>query len=315
MTSLQSQRLPLILLGRREISSVAAPSHDSSAFDLQRAQRLAIASEISYAGPKRIESVMRQQLGYESLRFIDIDGTECFVAAGRDDIIVSFRGTEPTELSDWITDLDFDLVPGPLGGRVHEGFYDALSDVWHVVDSTVSNFSRPESKPLLVTGHSLGGALATLAVARWLQGGRAVAGLYTFGQPRTGDEEFARNFNFMFKPYAFRIVNNNDIATRVPPRCCDYRHIGRFRYLTEPGILESDISWWQRFLDRCHGKIEDIFEWGGDGIKDHSITVYRQLIEFNLGKTQKSIRSTRKTKIELIDRGRRLIRPRKRRAA
>lgn len=259
---------------------------NGAAFDLQRARTLALAAEIVYLDPASIERNVYRIWGRQPLEFFEVDGAECLVTSLPAGIVVSFRGTEPTELADWITDLDFDLVGGPLGGRVHEGFYDALSNVWHLVDLAVAGFTADEPKPLWVTGHSMGGALATLAVARWLQQGRAVAGLYTFGQPRTGDDEFARNFNFAFKPYAFRFVNNNDIATRVPPRCCNYRHIGRFRYLTEPGKLEFDINWWQLFLDRCHGKIEDILQWGGDGIKDHSMEVYRQLIEKNLVQAQ-----------------------------
>jgi len=51
--------------------------------------------------------------------------------------LVCFRGTEADRPEDWITNLDFDLVDGPFGGRTHEGFYGALSCVWHLLDKEV----------------------------------------------------------------------------------------------------------------------------------------------------------------------------------
>ena len=163
--------------------------------------------------------------------------------------------------------------------KVHQGFYTALNTVWQKVERTISRFRANKPKSLWFEGHSLGAALATLAVARLRDQDLPVDGLYTFGQPRTGDRTFARNLNLDFKPYAFRIVNNNDIVTRAPPRGLKYSHIGTFKYFTESGELKGDISFWNRFLDRMRGRAEDIFEWGSDGIKDHNMAEYRSLIE------------------------------------
>jgi triacylglycerol lipase len=112
-----------------------------------------------------------------------------------------------------------------------------------------------------------------------LDAGRAVSRLYTFGQPRTGDSTFARNFNFAFKPNAFRIVNNNDLVTRIPPRSLGYRHVGTFKYFTETGELVDSIEWWNGFLESWKVLLEDVVEWATDGVHDHSMTGYRELIE------------------------------------
>ena len=92
------------------------------------------------------------------------DDTQCFVIADNKAIVVSFRGTESVE--DWMTNLNFDLVDGPLDGRVHEGFWTSLSSVWQQVEMTISRFRAGGSKSIWITGHSLGAALATLGAAK-----------------------------------------------------------------------------------------------------------------------------------------------------
>ena len=73
-------------------------------------------------------------------------------------------------------------------GKVHLGIATALDFVWDSFKDRIS-----ADRPLFITGHSLGGGLATLAAARLSQG-RDVHGVYTFGSPRVGDSEFAQQF-------------------------------------------------------------------------------------------------------------------------
>lgn len=251
----------------------------STHLDLSTALRMAIATELAYDEPHVVERTVIDEWRFPRFRFFDVESTQCFLAADQDTIVVSFRGTEPTELEDWIVDLDFELVEGPLGGRVHAGFYDALSCVWYSLDQEVRRLQAERARRLLVAGHSLGASLAALAVARWRAASVPVSGLFAFGQPRTGDREFARNFDFEFRPYAFRIVNNHDIVTRTPPRSLGYHHLGSFIYLAENGELADDVGWWQQFLDGWNGAIEAILEWGGGGIEEHGIGCYRHRIE------------------------------------
>jgi len=260
---------------------VPAPRHINAThhFDLSTALRLASAAELVYADPHLVERTVIAAWQYADFCFLDVETTQCLVAADSQSILVCFRGTEADRAEDWITNLDFDLVDGPFGGRVHEGFYDALSCVWHLLDKEVGRLQNDGRRSLWVTGHSLGAALAALAVARWGEAGRPGSGLYTFGQPRTGDSTFARNFDFAFRPHAFRIVNDLDVVTRAPPRALGYEHHGTFIYFTESGTLSDDVRWWQRFLEGWHGAIETILDWGGEGIEDHRIGAYRQRIE------------------------------------
>jgi hypothetical protein len=83
-------------------------------------------------------------------------------------------------------------------------------------------------------------------------------------------------------------VNSNDLVTRVPPRSFGYRHLGTFKYFTEDGAFAEDIGWWDRFLDGWRIRIEDIVSCWTDGIRDHSMTGYRQRV----GYTLESLRNT-----------------------
>jgi triacylglycerol lipase len=252
---------------------------ETTGFKLQNALAMAWAAELAYDEESRIRETAIGHWGCDGFRFFARKGTQGFVASNQRAVVVAFRGTEPDRREDWITDLQLDLAKGPLGGRVHAGFQRGLNAVWKDVDRTIQELRDHKAKSLWFTGHSLGAALATLAVARLVELDRPVYGLYTFGSPRVGDRKFSRNFNFEYRPRAFRFVNNNDTVTRIPPRSAGYSHVGTFRYLTEQGELEDDMGWWYQFLDRVSGRLEDFHQWGTDGLKDHSISRYRACLE------------------------------------
>ena len=243
-----------------------------------RASSLAEAALQVYDGPQVLESVALERWRCREFQFIDVEATQCCVASNYEQIVVSFRGSEAT-LEDWVADLDWSLVKGPMSGRVHQGFYEALASVWRMLDDRVRQLLAERPRELWITGHSLGGALAMLAAARWHEAGVGVSGMYTYGQPRVGDREFARTYDFALRPCSFRIVNNLDIVTRVPARSMGYAHCGTLVYLTETGEAEHDESWWQQFLNGWCGTIDTIFDWCGDGIEDHRMVNYVALLE------------------------------------
>jgi hypothetical protein len=90
-----------------------------------------------------------------------------------------------------------------------------------------------------ITGHSLGGALATLMSARLLraidEGLRVrLAGLVTFGSPRVGDRHFAAAFRHARQRHgvrAIRVRHQNDAVTEVPPVVLGYHHVGQLVHL------------------------------------------------------------------------------------
>ncbi|RCH95365.1 hypothetical protein CU098_000339, partial [Rhizopus stolonifer] len=99
-------------------------------------------------------------------------------------------------------------------------------------NSIMDEKKKKKKKRLFITGHSLGGAMGTIFLAKMLQSKSPLlehfAGLYTYGQPKIGDAEFAKVFSPSMTSKIFHHVYNNDIIPRVP---------NLWDYDTPPGSL------------------------------------------------------------------------------
>jgi triacylglycerol lipase len=232
---------------------------------------LARASSLAYQSPEVIQAEVAQW-GFPEFSFIDRKGSQAFLAGNIEMIIIAFRGTEPTMLQDWMTDVKMRRKAGPYG-KVHRGFLQGFQVVWPEIRAVITNW-QTQAQSLWLTGHSLGAALATLGMASLGEEAKPVNGLYTFGQPRVGGKTFARNFDMDFKSRTFRFVNNNDVVTRVPTREMGFRHVGQVLMFDAFGKLQSDLHFWNQFLDRVVGRVADLGQPGTDGIKDHSMAQY-----------------------------------------
>ena len=135
--------------------------------------------------------------------------------------ILIFRGTH--HIRDWLINLKLVRERWREGGQVHTGFREAFASVWKDVDRCLKTVEGP----LFYTGHSLGAALAILAA-----GARPPQALYTFGAPLVGDRDFAESLRAV---NAYRVVNNRDIITTIPPDEFGYRHAGELHYFTSDG--------------------------------------------------------------------------------
>jgi triacylglycerol lipase len=217
---------------------------------------------------------------------IEAYDTQAFIIANSNLILVTFRGSESR--TDWKNNLDFVLIQGYGGrvdefqGRVHRGFSRALDSVWGQVKRTIDQF-QTQGQTLWFTGHSLGAALATLAVSRLvLAEDKPVGGLYTYGSPRVGDRVFAQNFNNQFKDQSFRFVNHKDIVTRLPPRQAGYSHVGTFLYFSDSVRITNDLYWWIKFLDTypiTDATVEQRLSNGLADAEDHDIALYEAHLE------------------------------------
>lgn len=238
------------------------------------ATRLAHASLESYQSAAVVEKMAQTYWGpHCQVWFFNVESTQCALIANEEELVVCFRGSE-SKMEDWLVDLDFTLVPGPLGGLVHGGFYDGLSLVWSSLDEVVRGLMAERPRKLLITGHSLGGALATLAAAQWKADGQEVNAVYTYGQPRSGNNEFGRAYNLALRSRSFRLVNNLDVVTRIPPRSVGYSHMGTLVYFDDQGSPRHGMEWWREFLNGWYGAIDNILEWCGEGVRDHRMANY-----------------------------------------
>ena len=265
-------------------------NHKARAFSKVNLSYLSYCSNLAYESKADISeplALLGFDLSRDNFFFADSEtDTQAFVVGDKHKIIVSFRGTEG-KLSDWVTDIkvfkETWTNENPLGD-VHNGFYGALNSIWNAVLEEIHTL-RTNKQTIWVTGHSLGGALATLAAATFeLQQPRVgINGVYTFGQPRIANHEFSRNYNGILKSRTFRCVNNNDVVTRVPPQIFGYSHVGKLMYFDTDGAIHSDgkLSWWARFWDRLEGRYDDVFNLTPDGVGDHSMDQYQELSERN----------------------------------
>ena len=236
------------------------------------------AARLAYESPAKCKA-QTKEWGFTSFTFLEdknaspLLDTQGFVAANKDMILVAFRGPQADNAIDWLTDLDAILRPFEGGGQVHKGFYDALDSVYDELLATLKKY-QTKAQPLWVTGHSLGAALACLAVARLLmQERRPVYGLHTFGQPRTGDVAFGNRFDTEFGNKTWRFVNNRDVVTRVPPRELFYAHVGQLMFFDKQGVLHHDEHFWNKFLMEVEVGIEGFLN-PPALIKDHSMDLY-----------------------------------------
>jgi hypothetical protein len=169
--------------------------------------------------------------------------------------IVSFRGTDKDDPRN--AQSDEDTIPIPRDGYVvHRGFALALDQVWDTeIKPMLDEFLRAfPAAPIFFTGHSLGAALATIAVTRF--GGNNCA-LYTIGSPRIGDEAFVRAVLQKTKR-VFRFVNGQDIVTQIPPEVPlehYFRHVGNEKYIDRNGVIRDHTSDFDKFTDTAHGII------------------------------------------------------------
>ena len=198
------------------------------------------------------------QLGADKVIFYDINGAQAFLSIWNNKAILAFRGTQPIEdkgkhhhklgffrkfrikhflhlpldplsliylNNDILADLKF--VPTSFDNiktvNVHTGFLQELDKLWLKIVNDISQHLK--DIPIWVTGHSLGGAMATLAGMR-----HNFEEVITFGEPRVG---FHIEKAFKAKDHT-RYVNGDDPVTKLPPELLfGYDHHGKVIHISD----------------------------------------------------------------------------------
>ena len=220
---------------------------------------------------KDLDAEVRKEwkaLGFTSVKFFDIEGAQAYVLGNKERITVAFRGTEPTEKSDIFADLEATHERG-----FHEGFYEEYEKLELKVHGEVALLMGRKKRPVYVTGHSLGAAIASIFCFHY----PSSEALYTYGCPRNAAWSKAKEL----KVPHLRCVNNNDIVPAVPPVFLGFKHHGELCYINFYGNVRK-MTWWQRFKDSWRGrraawKNGTIF----DGVRDHGMDEYCKYLEDN----------------------------------
>lgn len=232
-------------------------------------------------------------------KLFDNNGTQAMVVSNDMFYVLAFRGTEVTSIKDIKADLKAVTKQCDSGGKIHSGFDEAFSEVHIEIQKYLDSLEG--EKPLFITGHSLGGALATIACKK-LKFKQGISACYTYGSPRVGDEEWMENI----KSPIYRLVNSADPVTMLPPgddpikilawvvqliptigisirkfllsKLGGYHHAGDMRFLTninsgnfENAKLLNSVT----FLRRIYAYAKKASSWK-DIPSDHNMTVYRK---------------------------------------
>jgi hypothetical protein len=166
-------------------------------------------------------------------------GTHCFIAQREDNglAVVAFRGTDKNDPTNVINDdANIILVEWPRGGKVHAGFYNGLKEVLAPLQQVLADLKGR----LLITGHSLGAAMAILLASEYKASAKQPFALYTFGSPRVGNPEFATTLK---EANTYRFVDCCDDVTLIPipvPIFFPYEHVGKPFYIFEDRHTEFD---------------------------------------------------------------------------
>ncbi|KAE9551839.1 hypothetical protein FO519_004940 [Halicephalobus sp. NKZ332] len=146
-------------------------------------------------------------------------------------------------------------TPSPIGGSVSEYFYGAFDKVWNSGmknDFLTLKNAYPTYK-IWVTGHSLGGSMASICASLIVATKLASASnvfLYTLGQPRTGDTAYAQAHDALSLAASYRVTHQQDLVPHVPPENFEdyYHHMSEVWYNDDmtPGqpyvVCDSDES-------------------------------------------------------------------------
>lgn len=228
--------------------------------DLARLKQMAQASALAYGEGSVPEGFTLDRVSEGPMQAI--------LLTGATEAILAFRGTDPTQLGDWRADLRGNYAAA-FEGRVHQGFKDGLVALWAKVRP-----GMPLDRPLHVTGHSLGGALATLGALQAFGEGATVASVSTFGSPAVGDQAFVRFFTQTLGDRSDRVVHFADPVPRLLNPALGYFHVPTLRYLDREDRLVEGASWGQRTLDRVQGWFHQPGEALAAGVPDHLISSY-----------------------------------------
>ena len=182
---------------------------------------------------------------------IVMSGGQAYVVTEMDKIIVAFRDTGSDKRWERILNMLTDaratlkkmsyLDDSELSEiKAHEGF---VSEYMLFREKVIEYVDMHPEKEVHVVGHSLGGALATLASFDIASSLNREVNTVTFGAPRVGTSDFRNAFDKL-PINLFRVVVANDPIARVPGMLIPYEHVGQLIQIDESGDMfePSDIN-------------------------------------------------------------------------
>lgn len=168
-----------------------------------------------------------------SVRVIETENFVYIIAQVNSFTVIAVRGTVATSLSEWM--IDFDALKNPArNGFYHRGFDDeAKIALPLLLDATEDR--RRSRLPLYITGHSLGGAVASILSQVWPETDKVMTP-YVFASPRFGTRAAAR------RQPRFSYIRPFDIVPHVPPRRLGFSDEGAQKFVIPSGSEQASGS-------------------------------------------------------------------------
>jgi len=193
----------------------------------------------------------------------DVQGFVGYLSS-KSQIYVVYRGS--TSIIDWLDDLDAILTTYPSCSKceVHKGFYSAEQAVIASVLSNVQSLiKRFPSYEVVVSGHSLGAALATLTAMDFLSAGITNVRLFHFGSPRVGNTAFANYASSKLIDH-----NRNTHYKDIVPHCPMHE---RFTHISGEWYEKVETFHSLGDLVECQGNEDPScsYQWSLTSIDDH----------------------------------------------
>jgi triacylglycerol lipase len=201
------------------------------AHNASHAAFLGRACELAYLSDQEGTTEYLKQLDLHA-SLISSNNTQVYLGGNEEAIVLAFRGSESLftldGFKDWLLTnarnflvlpegrIGTDFAAAGVGARFHSGFLSALNDIWDQLFPRVDQeFSRKE-RPVWITGHSLGGALALLSGWRLQRNFIPIHQICTFGAPMIGNDAAAAAFHKEFPDRIYRYVDSGDLVPRLP---------------------------------------------------------------------------------------------------
>ena len=192
-------------------------------------------------------------------------------------VAMVFRGTD--ELVDWLNNMKITKTEVECG-TFHTGFYDGFMEIWSEMRLDYLECQAEQERPLFITGHSLGGAIANLAAAHCLFYDYPFVSVYTFGQPRALAVDSVPAFNATCQERYFRFQRHHDLVGYTPLSFAHFGHVGQCIYIDDANNLHNDPGWWFKFLGAIESTLQALGEgWVSEMISNHRMGDYLYAVE------------------------------------
>jgi len=236
--------------------------------------------------------------GFYDIHFYSIDNIEFFTAISPDNIFwISLRGSDSIE--DWLNNIQIELIDlnwineaNSKNIKIHKGFWERWNSLYPffrdyiIYSQSLTNYKNQmkynSSNPkiivpkIIITGHSLGGAIGTiLALNMTLHDKDCDILITSFGAPRIGNNEFIELLKNQQNIKILRFINKKDLVPHIPPLFLSYRHSPQEIWWTGKEMKNCSI------IDGEDNECSDKFP-AGTSIEDHAYFMDFKFNEANL---------------------------------